>query len=111
MFLEDFRAGGGGGGETFSLCRAWIRAAALGRIPSLSLSSTEPSSGGSSHTAAVSLSDLGAVTKGVTGYVPKKPLHSECVSSDLPGAFALLFAGDSQCVPLAGYMLPVSFLL
>lgn len=24
---------------------------------------------------------------------------------------ALLFAGDSQCVPLAGYMLPVSFLL
>lgn len=107
MFLEDFRAGGGG--ETFSLCRAWIRAAALGRIPSLSLSSTEPSSGGSSG--AVSLSDLGAVTKGVTGYVPKKPLHSECVSSDLPGAFALLFAGDSQCVPLAGYMLPVSFLL
>ncbi|XP_031447543.1 uncharacterized protein LOC116228055 [Phasianus colchicus] len=54
--------------------------------PSLSPSSIEPSWRLLTH-CCFSLSDLGAVTEGVPGYVPEQPLHSECVSSHLPGAF------------------------
>lgn len=57
-----------------------------GQDPLLSPGSTEPSSGGSSH-AAASHCQMWVQSQGVPGCVPEQPLHSECVSLDLPGAF------------------------